>query len=164
MKILATIVILLSTLSSYAQKEIFNKEWIVKRVSADTLLLLDKSTESLQDFIDRPCGFQDTTHYCTLAQNGAITINQVIRFCLKEWDKNLPEKQGSSQNSSSVLTSYESIELSPKETRLSLWNTSKGKYDLKRTLIAIMNTGKFDGKYRIKIIDSGSIKLISTNK
>jgi hypothetical protein len=158
-------VLWLCFLSGVAQSELLKKEWIIKSVSRDTLLLLNKAQANVDQYYSRPCEFQDTTYYGTFKPTGVMEINRVVRSCSKEGGKKLTQTSDRSTSSrDSILTEYESVDLHPKEISLSLWDKSQGKYTLKNTTILLIGTEKFDGRYRIKVVDSNSIELISAKQ
>lgn len=169
-----------STLCCHAQNGLLNKEWIIKSVSTDTLLLLDKKLENVADYFSKPCGFQDTTYYWTLTANNALDITQVIRSCTKGGKNPILDADTTTHSATKrdtlnkppaldlsngkTFTAYEPLDIDMKELRLSLYGSVQGKYDLKKKRITIRETTKFDGTYRIQIIDSERIKLILKRK
>lgn len=180
MKVVGVIALLLSSLCGYAQQEILNKEWVVKRVSNNALLLSVKSADEISIYLKKPCEFQDTSYYWTFTATNTLDITEVIRSCTKG-GKNpildadtiihsatkidtLHKPPALDLSNGKTFTAYEPLDIDMKEFRLSLYGSVQGKYDLKKKRITIRETTKFDGNYRIKIIDSGSIRLILKRK
>ena len=169
LKIIVAIFLWLCWVPASAQSEILNHEWIVKRVSRDTLLLLDQASENnstvIKRYLEKPCEFQDTIYHLVLAKDNTLSVLSIVRSCSNGWNKKSNQKSDSSEtDTGAVILNYESLNLNPKEVRMSLWDKTESRYEMKRSFISITGTAKFDGRYRIKVIDSGLIKLISAEK
>jgi hypothetical protein len=135
------------TSTVFSQSTILTGDWTSKKNSNDSLTLykgvtVSKDTES---YLSQPCEFQDTILYWHFRDKNILEIEVVIRSCSVNWKQNINSDSLSTNKPS--LTEYQSITISLKETRLSLWDKEIGEWAIHKDVLKITETKTFNGTY-----------------
>jgi hypothetical protein len=102
-------------------------------------------SKDAESYLSIPCEFQDTTFYWHFKDKHLLEIEVVIRSCSSKWRQKSDSVSLNSDNP--ILTEYESINISPKETRLSLWDKELGEWKISKNIVEITKTKTFNGTY-----------------
>jgi hypothetical protein len=131
----------------FSQSTILPGEWTSGKNSKDTIFLFKRPnvSEDAGNYLSKPCEFQDTTFYWHFRDRHLLEIEVVIRSCSGNWKQKLDSDSLSSDKS--ILTEYKSITVSPKETRLSLWDKELGEWKINKNIVEITKTKTFNGVY-----------------
>jgi hypothetical protein len=153
-KMMFIVVFQLLSIHLFAQK-IPQGSYKVKKNSSDTIILEkmknDHSFDETILYMNKPCGFTDTTYYWSFYKQDSLKIETVIRKCYFSPNSNNKIAQKSEK---AVLN------LSSSEIRTSFWDEDKGVFLLKNNDFYIKNTKIYNGAYFYMLQRKGKIILI----